>query len=494
MKQAMAKHQSNRTTLIIFVLLPILIIFVAIAYPTLVMIPEWQEPLNVSSAHDGRQVALIYIPGFDTPAEAYVPLVSKIQRELEAYNVSLQCSILRFPKLLGKEFPPFWGRETLVERALQQVATPDAHVFLGGHSLGSILAQMVAFRNPTKYEGLLIHGGYVIQKYRSSRLTVPSLTLSGTRDGCNRFTHIAMQHNDLQQLYPSLREYHQHAPALLIEGMNHMQPAGNYHKNPYFVKQDLEATVPMKTALQSVADLTATFILQQLNVTMDTSTFELELERSEERYFRPYMQVVKQDERGETCVLAQQLHLETEGMEVVAHRPSNRAAFVFAKPKGHQSQVQVETFAGRAFNWFGRSSVSSGIQTLQCKMITKEQLFGKTSREFDSCKSINAHVFDNVLASLDAYIQGTYSRAEMGLEFGDDIETATGASWLSHELQVFARNASLMRIYSPRLKTAAGNGRYSGKLYCTLLSMSRAYEYILIDAFRKPSREKDLNK
>jgi hypothetical protein len=33
-------------------------------------------------------------------------------------------------------------------------------------------------------------------------------------------------------------------------------------------------------------------------------------------------------------------------------------------------------------------------------------------------------MFNNVLASLDAYMQDTYSRAERGLEFGDDIEAA----------------------------------------------------------------------
>jgi hypothetical protein len=62
-----------------------------------------------------------------------------------------------------------------------------------------------------------------------------------------------------------------------------------------------------------------------------------------------------------------------------------------------------------------------------------------------------------------------------------------------HDLEDSAQNANLTLVQSPRLKTAVGDGRYSGKLYCALVSMSRAYEHILIDAFRKPSEsEEDL--
>ena len=126
-------------------------------------------------------------------------------------------------------------------------------------------------------------------------------------------------------------------------------------------------------------------------------------------------------------------------------------------------------------------------------MITKEQLFGETSREFDSCASINAYIFNEALTGLEADLQDRYSEAETGWEFGEDIETVTGPSWLSHELEVSVQNANLMLVQSPRLKTAVGDGRYSGKLYCALVSMSKAYEHILIDAFRKPSAcEEDL--
>jgi hypothetical protein len=142
--------------------------------------------------------------------------------------------------------------------------------------VGGVLAQMVAYRNPT-FDGLLLNGAYVMKKYRGKRLPVPTLTLSGTRDGCNRFTHIAMQNHDLQQQYPSRHEYHQHAPALLIEGMNHMQIAGQY-KNPYLIKQDLESIISLKAALQSVVEFSTMFMLQFMNATVDTTRFQHELE------------------------------------------------------------------------------------------------------------------------------------------------------------------------------------------------------------------------
>jgi len=462
------------------------------AATTVARIVEWQEPLLLlhdnsnNTTSNERHAILVYIPGYDIAAEDYRPLVSLLQHELNFYNVSLHTSILRFPKFRGREFPPFLGRESLVEQALQQtremtlLANKNVTVYLGGHSLGSILAQMVAYKNPSKFNGLIVHGGYVMPKYRRNReaLPVPTLTLSGTRDGMNRFTYVAMQHNDLREM----SSYYRHAASIVIEGMNHYHVANN--APPYIENQDFEEGISLQMALESVAKLTSVFMLEQKNITVENATvLEQEVKRSEERYFEPYIQAMLSDESGETCILAQQLHFENHSIEIESHQPHNRANFVFSKPRGNQTHVRVEMLGSKAFTWFGRSSVPQAIQTLRCKMVTKEQVFGKATMQYDSCASMNAHIFHRALDSLPKDMQQTYLEEGRRLEFREDIETNGGVQWLSADLEWTLQDDGTAFVRSPRLKTSVGNGRYSGKIYCVLLSMSRALEHIMLDSF-----------
>ena len=371
--------------------------------------------------------------------------------------------------------------------------TADDPIYLGGHSLGSILAQMVAYDHPTIYDGLLIHSGYVMPKYRRDQqpLPVPTLTLSGTRDGMNRFTYIAMQHKDLRAMYPFKGLLHRaHAPTLLIEGMNHYQVASNA---PSSVEhRDLKGSISLPAALKSLSKFSAAFMLQQINITVeDQPILEQEMKKSEERYFRPYIQAIELDKSGQTCIMLQRLHLEDESVEIVAHQPRNGIRFMFSKPKGNQTRVQVEMSLSKAFTWFGRSSVPHAFQTLRCKMVTKEQVFGQASIAYDSCASMNTYIFQQALGSLPQDIQDAYWAEGRRLEFGHDVEAATGSKWLSNDLEFTLRDNGTTLVKSPRLKTAAGSGRYSGKLYCAILPMSRALEYILIDSFPEPVREEE---
>lgn len=93
------------------------------------------------------------------------------------------------------------GRDRLVQEALRQTqkeavcdgfSDDDAvTVFVGGHSLGSILAQMVAHEHPTMYNGVIVHKGYVMNKYRHNDQALP-VPISGSRDGLNRLSYGAI--------------------------------------------------------------------------------------------------------------------------------------------------------------------------------------------------------------------------------------------------------------------------------------------------------------
>lgn len=496
-KEHDVRHTRNkrwRIFVVFFLFLSLLTLLAVIFIKTSV---EWQDPIVLVHEKENRinqrHAILVYIPGHAVNATAYNPLISQLQHELGGYNISLHAAIIRFPKLWGREFPPFVGRESLVDEALQQTRRAaqleqisGVPVYLTGHSLGSILAQMVAFNHPAEYSGLLVHGGYVMTKYRRGQqsLPVPTLTLSGTRDGMNRFTYVAMQHRHMKDMLPP-SQLSEHAPSILIEGMNHYQVANN--APPYMEGRDFEEGVSLQTAVEMLSKLSATFMLRQINVSVDDmESLEKDVKKSDERYFQPYIDAMEFDETGQTCMMAQQLHFDNAtDIQIIAHQAHNKARFISAKPKGNQTQAQVEMFMSKAFTWFGRSSVPQAVLTLRCKMITKEQVFGEASRSYDSCSSINSYIHQRALASLPEDMQLAYSTTGTRLEFGNDIETVTGFKWLLKDLEFTQQDNGTILVESPRLKTAPGNGRYSGKLYCTLLSMSRALEHIMLDSSPK---------
>lgn len=442
-----------------------------------------------------RHATLVYIPGHGVPSENYVSFLTRLQDDMASYNTSLHVAIVQYPKLGGHEYPPFIGLNSLVEQAIQQVkqqallkslntSAEDLPIFLGGHSLGSILAQMVAYENPSLYKGLLIHGGYVMPKYHHTPLLIPTLTLTGTRDGLNRYTYVAMQHKDIRSTDPC-NNYFQHDPTILLEGMNHYQIADN--APPYMKNRDLEQIISTRTAQSLVSKLSTTFLLQQMNVAVaDGTILEEYVLRSEERYYEPYILAMESDESGETCALAQRMHLGMpESTQIESNQSRNIFSFTFSKPRGNETQVTVEQLPSKAFTWFGRSSVPQAVQTLRCKMLSKEQVFGQASLDFDSCASMNEAIFQRALFMLPYDVQETFWSSGSTVVFGQDSEASSGIAWLSASLNVTTLHNGTTIVHSPRLKTSLGDGRYSGKLYCALLPMLRAIEYITIDSMPK---------
>lgn len=451
------------------------------------------EHLVLNRDKDNPQHAfLVYIPGYNVTVSAYSPLLSLVQNEFDKQKVNLHTVIVQYPKLWEKEYPPFIGCNSLVQEALQQARKTEVYdnigndaVFIGGHSLGSILAQMVAYKHPSLFKGLIVHSGYIMTKYRleNRTLPVPTITLSGTRDGMNRWSYVAMQHKDLRETYPSNQLYRTNAPAILIEGMNHYQVASNVP--PYVENRDLKESISTKAALKDLAKLTAAFMLQQVQSEKNKpKVIRKMLERSERRYFQPYIDAIESDESGETCVLAQKLHLEHDGIYIVPHYPATKLNFIFSKPKSDHDKIQIDWRASRAFTWFGRSSVPHAVQTLRCKMVSKEQVFDQVSIEYDSCASINEIIFHRALDSLPSDIRRAYKTNARRLEFGKDRECSSGVEWLCKDLEFTPKDGAIV-VHSPKLKSGAGDGRYSGKFYCTLLPMSRALEYILVDSLPK---------
>lgn len=72
-------------------------------------------------------------------------------------------------------------------------------VFLAGHSLGGVFAQDYAYKHADDYSGVMLMGAGIQRKYRELNdeglthwtVDVPTLTISGTKDGLYRITRVA---------------------------------------------------------------------------------------------------------------------------------------------------------------------------------------------------------------------------------------------------------------------------------------------------------------
>jgi hypothetical protein len=475
-----------------------LAIFLVVSFGGLVAVMfEEQDPLVLTPSNSAHKVSalLLYLPGANVPIEAYTPLGEALQREFDAHGASLTVVFVRYPTLFNMDFPPFWNPESMVTSALNfmdyqgDAKLRDMPFFMGGHSLGAILGQIIAFKEARihSYTGVILHSGFIMDKYRrTDQLPLPTLTMSGTRDGLNRLTYLATQYKDLR----SHGRYLHDSPAALIEGMNHMQLAGG-HSNKYTQLKDLEPTITTDEALRQVASYSTLFLLKCMNESVDLSSLFQVVKESEDNFFRPYIEAFQSDVSGETCVSTQHIHFEDQATsrEIWASEPilkrTRRPNFIFAKPLGNYTHVKVETYATKAYTLFGRSSVPQALQTLNCKILTKEQVFGKVS-EFDSCGAINQQLVNDAVSTLSERTRQDYASSPNKWVFEDDKDFQGGFGWtFTGDLMFLSTNPVSVGVVCPRLKTTPGTGRYSGKLYCGLVSKSRAIEFVLIDAYRK---------
>jgi hypothetical protein len=451
-----------------------------------------QDPIVLEPLHSHSSTAvLIYLPGASVPSEAYIPVVRAIQNEFDAFNVSLNCLVVRYHKLLTVDVPLFWDPELLISNALRHI-DPIKHgvpLFIGGHSVGAILSQIVAFNDDRTlmYNGVVLHGGFVMDKHRlNGTLKVPAITISGTRDGLNRLTYLSTQYQDLR----NQSQYLFNSPAALIEGMNHMQVANGYG-NTYTRTKDLNPTITVTEAINQLSAYSAVFLLNCMGQNVDLRGLADLVQTSEDHFFRPYIDALDSDISGATCVRAQELHLgrQQDSRHIFSSTPFlskiQRPRFIFSKPRGNNTHVNVQTYATKANTLFGRSSVPQAIQTLNCKLITKEQLFGRES-EVDSCGDINLQILNEVLATVAEGQRRDYLSSANRYVFDKDHDFSNGFGWTFRGALEFSWSKSeLVEVICPRLKTKPGPGRYDGKLHCGLISKSRVVEHILVDAYRK---------
>ena len=464
----------------------------------------WLEPIVLEGPSEAAKTAiLIYMPGALVPAEKYVSMMKMLQDYLLQNKVSLTCLVIRYPKIFGLDMPPFWNPEKMVSEGLQYINYDDNRrtdpLFIGGHSLGAILSQGVTFKEDSlfDYAGLMLHSGFIMDKYRSTLPNIPTLSLSGTRDGMNRLMALAYQFDD----FANLEGFREVAPTVLIEGMNHMQLAENY-ENSYTSKRDLAPTISYESAMKATVEYTSLFLLDQMT-RVDTGSMKKAIRMAEVSYFRPYLDAYKADQTGATCVTAQTIHLEGDAssMTIESDPPfmerKSLLKFALSTPPEHnpdEKRITVQAYVSKAFTVFGRSSVPQSYQALTCKLLSKEKIFGTPSK-IKECFAINKMIYEEVMSGLPGRVKKEYGVSPNRWVFqGDDAVVDDGGGvfgrfqWiLSANLEIDpmdddGKNGRSVRF--PRYTSTP-----DGHVYCGLLSRSRIVEHAMIDSHRIPPVE-----
>lgn len=141
---------------------------------------------------------LIFYPGGKVQDIAYSPLLHGLaERGFAVLLVRMPCSLAIFASDHTSE--------------LQQLCPAVRHWWLGGHSLGGVVAAKHAAANATRFEGLLLLAAYSTQDLTDTGLQV--ISIYGTNDGVlNR-----KNYEKNRGLLPS------GATELVLQGANHAQ-------------------------------------------------------------------------------------------------------------------------------------------------------------------------------------------------------------------------------------------------------------------------------
>lgn len=165
--------------------------------------------------------AIIFYPGAKVEAEAYLPLLDDIRKNLDISTVLVRM--------------PFYMAIFDVDRADIVIKDLDEveKWYIAGHSMGGAMASYYAVKNQDKVEGLILLGAYPYGEYP----LVKPLTVFGSLD------ELAVKKVDYT------------LNVVKIEGGNHAQ-FGNYGRQ----KGDPDATIPAEMQQRIAVEAIKTFI------------------------------------------------------------------------------------------------------------------------------------------------------------------------------------------------------------------------------------------
>ncbi len=199
------------------------------ALPT---VSERDGVIMFAPAGDKRDVGIIFYQGGLVEAPAYAPLAQALADS--GYPVFIPEMPLNLAVI----------RPNLAQSIID--ANPDIDQWaIGGHSLGGAMASAFTLDNTSTIDALFFYGVYPNETYDQSDLTIPVLSVYGSRDGLATVEEVF----ERPDLYAPTTEF------VEIEGGNHAQ-FGDYGPQ----EGDLDALISAEQQLDLTVSATVSFL------------------------------------------------------------------------------------------------------------------------------------------------------------------------------------------------------------------------------------------
>ena len=294
--------------------------------------------LDPPVAKVGRTQALIFIPGAQVPAQNYFDLLRKIQA-----NLSFPLIVVALDFIGGTPQPI--GLKQRIAKLIKRLGSNQKEelgpedIWIGGHSLGGIVARRVA----QDFAGLILLGAYFDRINNRSETQIldygkPILILSGLQDGITRVPYVARDYS-----YDTLG--HQSGDwsrtMILLDGVNHSYYAGNELLRGD-IQGDLEPQAARTLTAKAMAGFLSQFSTSLTHLQQNLEASELaKLKKTSDRLASPYLEATRLDRS--ICEVAQQEILSQESSElkirVGSNTKTNVAQFAAAKPQIGRAHV-----------------------------------------------------------------------------------------------------------------------------------------------------------
>ena len=434
----------------------------------------------------GNNAALIFIPGAELPPERYVPLLK--QTQLTSTD-SLWIAIPSFPD----NFPIEQLRPKVIDEMLIKLhksgMLTNTTIFLGGHSLGGIASQTLAYKYPNQVFGQILIGSFLERKYEtaSTIYPVPTLILSGELDGLARVTRI-IESFYFYSTYPHF--------TLIIPGMNHMNTASG-EPSDHILKNDIQSEINETIAHQQLSIRICDYINMRLNNQTMTSMLEYNLNQTK-IFSQPYLNALNLEgfyhflppcynQTNDNCQIgsswsaygqkilsglndtvqlniSDEFHIVYKIPEHFAHLDNNCS---FIKPLNN-CILNIHTVTQNIYDLndqFDTGETHSSAEEMRVKMISRQVLlqaadgkkydFNQTDNQ-SLCGLINQQALNWALKNAANKTKDRYERVGKKMFIGDDIGPL---------------NAGPLWIWTPLVRIDQMNVRFLIFLFCFYRNM-----------------------
>jgi hypothetical protein len=395
--------------------------------------------------------ALIFIPGAELPPERYVPLLEQVQT---TSTDSLWIAIPSFPANLPSEPTRPKVIDEIRTKLYASGMPNNTTIFLGGHSLGGIASQTLAYKHVNEIFGQILIGSFLVRKYETASTIYPvsTLILSGELDGLARVTRI-IESFHFYSTYPHF--------TLIISGMNHMNTASGKPSN-HIIKNDIQSEINETIAHQQLSIRISDYISMRLNNLTMTPMLEYNLNQTR-LFSQPYLDALNLEgfyhflppcynQTNDNCQIGSQWSAYAQNImsginNTVQLNISDEFHIVYKLPEhfahldnncssikaGNSCILNIHTVTQNIYDFndeFDTGETHSSAEEMRIKMISRQVLlqaadgkkhdFNQTDGQ-SLCGLINQHALDWALQHTANKTKTRYETIGKQMIIGDDI-------------------------------------------------------------------------